>query len=188
MASRPGTLVREWLLLLGCLLAVSGVVLYWLHADLQDLDRRSREQLTTQARVVRDNLGRQLEAIRRAQINIRDEMIAGDDPKGSLGLINRRLAAFVDAMPGVRTMLVLDARGKALASTRPELVGHDFSEREHFLAPLKSPDRNTFYVSPPFKTVLDVWAMNVSTMLPGASGEFAGVVTSTLPRRSSGPC
>lgn len=83
-------------------------------------------------------------------------------------------------MPGVRTMLITDARGTLLSCNRPELLGRNFSQREYFVAPARSPHPRTVYVSPPFETVLGVFTMNLTVMIPGPGGEFDGVVSASL--------
>ena len=57
-------------------------------------------------------------------------------------------------MPGVRTLLILDAGDRVLAARREELVGRDFHQRDYFHAPARQADAALLYVSPPFRTSL----------------------------------
>jgi hypothetical protein len=85
-----------------------------------------------------------------------------------------------DAMPGVRTLAVLDATGTIVASSRAELLGVNSRQRELFAVPRGSQDAAVLYVSPPFKSVLGTLVVAVGRVLSGPHGEFAGVVTATL--------
>ncbi len=86
------------------------------------------------------------------------------------------------AMPGVRTLLITDSRGIARASSREELIGRDLSQREYFQTALHHPDQSTLYLSPPYTTVLNSYAMNLSCMVPDAGNGFDGIVVATLDR------
>ncbi len=170
----------EWLLMLGGLLLLGGVLVISLYDEHRGIDARERERLGAQARVVHDNLARQLEAVNRALASIRDDLPRWRAEAGGMTRASHRLRAFADAMPGVRTMSVLDADGRVVAASRAELLDGNFRDRPYFQAVVRKPDADTFYVSPPFRTSLGVWAINVVRMLPGAQGEFAGIVSATL--------
>lgn len=170
----------EWLLLIGGLLLLGGLLAFSLYGDYRDIDARERERLGAQARIVHDNLARQLDAVNRVLAGIRDDLPRWRAETDGMTRASQRLRDFTDAMPGVRTMSILDADGRVVAASRAELLGGNFRDRAYFQAALRRPDADTFYVSPPFKTSLDVWAINVVRMLPGPRGEFAGIVSATL--------
>ena len=83
-------------------------------------------------------------------------------------------------MPGVRTITVLNAEGVVTTSNRADLVGENFGKRPYFETARRLADPNVLVVSPPFRTSLGVFAMNLVMMIPGPKGEFAGVVSTTL--------
>ena len=92
----------------------------------------------------------------------------------------RRLKAFADAMPAVRTLLILDAKGDAMASNQDALIGRNFAERDYFQVAARNPNIDTLYLGPPFRTALGAFGMNMVRMVRGPNGEFAGIVSATL--------
>ncbi|WP_301101844.1 response regulator [Propionivibrio sp.] len=167
----------EWLLLGGALLLLGVVISFFLHAHYREIDTGERERLSVQARIIHDNIARQFDTVNRTLVGIRDEWPTA---KGEMGQTNHRLKVFADAMPGVRTLLILDANGNVLAANQDQLLGKNFHEREYFQRVLKNPQADTLYVGLPYETSLDVFAMNIVRMLPGPRGEFAGIVSATL--------
>jgi PAS domain S-box-containing protein len=178
----PGTARRyqfEWILLGLTLLILGALIGYWLYTEHGQIETLERDRLQVQARVIDENLGRQLEGVNNALAGIRNDFPLWHSK--NLGpAASHQLKALSKVMPGVRTLLILDAGGAVLASSRDELIGRNFSEREYFKVPRARPDPALLYVSPPFKTVLDVVALSVTRAVTGLKGEFAGVVTATL--------
>ena len=152
---------------------------YSIDLDYSRIDAQERDRLQAQARIVDENMGRQLEGLNRAMAGVRDEFSALG-AKAEKDATSRYLKALGNAIPGLRTIGILDARGMALASSRDELIGRDFSEREFFKIASKRPNPDTLYVSPPFDTALGVFSLNLSRAVIGLDGKLAGVVTSTL--------
>ena len=180
VARRPPAFLAEWLLLTAALLVLGGFVIFSLFEEHSATGSRESERLAAQAKVVHDNLGRQLFAINRALANVRDELPVWQKEKGGMDLANRRLGAFTDALAGVRTMLIIDAAGTVRASSRTEFVGMNFSHRDYFRMARDKLDPDTLYVSPPFKSVLGPYIFSVTRMVVGPQGEFAGVVTAAI--------
>ncbi len=147
------------------------------HERARTLERET-EHLATQARLVRDSLGAQLRAIRQVLASLPDQM----ERRPGLDALDRAqdLQDLVQAMPGLRTLLVTDAQGRAVASNRADLVGQDFRARPYFQRALAQPDAQTLYVSPPFRTVLGIQALNLTRARVAAHGALAGVQTATL--------
>ena len=170
----------EWGLLGGTLLLVAVILGHFLSEMRKDIEVRERDRLAVSARVVHDALERQLDTINRTLLGIRDELPRWRTEKDGLSLANRRLKAFADAMPTVRTLLVIDAQGNVLAANHDTVIGNNFRERDYFQAAVRNPDADTFYVGPPFKTALGVFGMNLVRMVRGPNGEFAGIVSATL--------
>ncbi|NRF71058.1 hypothetical protein HLB44_29050 [Aquincola sp. S2] len=111
------------LVLLGAVLSVS------LKRQRDALGAQESDRLQTQARVVDQNLIRQLEGANKALTGVRDE-IERLGPGGGKAVIAGRLKLLSDAMPGVRTVSVLDAHGTIVASSHPELIGTNSSQRD----------------------------------------------------------
>jgi len=171
----PGTPRRyqfEWLLLGVVLLVLGALIGDWLYAEHNQIENLERDRLQVQARVIDENLGRQLEGVNNALASIRDDLLRWNG--------NTMSVVLSDAMPGVRTLLITNAEGTVLNSNQIELIGWNFSEREYFKAPREHPDPAMLYVSPPFKTVLGAVVVAVTRAVLAPGGEFAGVVCATL--------
>lgn len=169
----------QWLILALALTILAGVFAYQTFTAHRDITHQEQLRLQTQARVIALNVERQLEATELALTSVIKDMpylLRHEDIK----LTNRRLQALADAMSGIRTMFVLDAEGTVVASNRDELIGRDFHTRDYFATPAKDNNPSVFYLSPPFKTVLGSFLINVSHVIPAANGSFNGVVTAAL--------
>lgn len=170
----------EWLLLGSALLLVGLLIGHFLYSMYGEIGIRERDRLETQARVIHDNLTRQLETINSTLLGLRNEVPKWKAERGGAAQTSQRLKAFADAMPAVRTLLILDAQGDVLASNQDALMGKNFSHRDYFKTVKNAPHPDTLYVGEPFKTALGVWALNVVRSIIGPDGQFGGIVTATL--------
>ena len=172
LKGHPG--VTQWRLF-GAALLLTGSAIGWnLYAERNAVDVRERERLGTQAKVIAENLGRQLQATNSALESIRADLpFLLKDSKDGKSQINRRLQAMCDAMAGVRTIVIMDADGQSTASNRGELIGQDFWEAERFQLVRRAGNPTALHVSPPFRTPLGVYAIGVAKMVVGDRGEFA---------------
>jgi len=169
----------EWLLLGIALLILGTLIGYSSHTDRGRLEARERDRLQVQGRVIDENLGRQLQGVNNALAGVLNDLQDWDGK--SVGLpASRRLKVLSGAMPGVRTMNIVDAQGTVLASNRNELIGQSASQRDYFKVPRKHPDPALLYVTAPFMTTLGVVTINLVRVVTGPSGEFAGIVSATL--------
>jgi PAS domain S-box-containing protein len=170
----------QWLILGMALLILGGIIGYYVNDEYNLLDVRERERLTSHARVLDANIGRQLYATNQALTGIRNDLSnrqATQDGKMAMG---RRLQAINAAMPGTRTISVINADGVVAASNRRDLLGRKFADRDSFRTARLRPDQSILYVSPPFKTVFGVFSINLARVVTGPAGEFAGIVVATL--------
>ena len=129
--------------------------------------------------MIAKNLSMELDATRQALLGIRADpaywtQTVATDPA------SQRLKTLADAMPGVRTILVLNSNGVVVTSNRGDLVGKDFSNREYFILNKRFSNPDSVVVSPPFKTTLGVWSMNLTMTIMGHQNVFAGIVSATL--------
>ena len=170
----------EWLLLGGVLLLVALILGLFVAQKHQEIGVHERDRLAVNARVVHDALVRPLDTVNRTLVGIRDELPRWQAQANGRELAEQRLQAFVDAMPAVRTLLVLDAQGDVVAANHEALRGKNFRERTYFQMVQRQPHAQTLYLGPPFKTSLGVFGMNLVRMVSGPNGEFAGVVAATL--------
>jgi hypothetical protein len=170
----------EWTLLGLLVLVLGGVLGQSAWREWDDAERRERERLGAQATVVNDLVAHQLAAAASALRSLRAEVPRWRAEPGGLEAAAGRLRALEGAMPAIRTLLVLDADGRIEAANREGLAGQRFDHREYFKAARQRPDPAVVFVSPPFRTMLGVWTLNLSVAVIGPAGEFAGVVTASL--------
>ncbi|HEX4234386.1 MAG TPA: diguanylate cyclase [Caldimonas sp.] len=168
----------EWLALLFGLV-VFGLIIAWsLFRAHALLDATERDRLRVQARVVDDNVGQQLEGINHALAVVGDEFL--ETPVHSVStLLSVRMKALSDAIPGVRSMALLDSDGNVVASSVDALLGRDFANRDYFRA-ARDGDAQTLYVAPPLKTPLDTYTVIFVRGVHARDGSFAGAVAAAL--------
>ena len=170
----------EWLALGVGLSLMAVLLLAWSSFEQRVALTREEARLAVQARIVHDYVVRQLTVTSNALEAVRDVVPSWLNMPDGVALGNRRLTSIVDAMAGVRTMLVLDASGKVIISSRPELMGRAFFDREFFSVARQRPDPKRLYVSAPFKTTLDTWVINVVRTRHDADGSFQGILSASL--------
>lgn len=169
----------QWLLVVLLLALLGGVLAYLVLDERQRLLQREGKRLMDQARVVEENMGRQLAGARAALDSVRNDMahFAAD---GMQAAPSRQLMALSAAMPGVRTMLVVDVNGTIVTSNRAELLGQNVGERPYFRNAKNHPQFDALYVSEPFITRLNIFSLVLVKIWTDAHGNFAGIVTATL--------
>lgn len=171
--------LAQWLGLGFALITLGGLLVFNLYLEYGRAAASERDRLSAQAHVIAENMEFQLAGANRALENARSEFYDGTRPS-SLQAVTLHLKALTSAMPGVRTINVLDARGKIVASNRTELIGTDLSYRDYFQAIKQRPNPEMLYISRPFKTIEGVFAINITRTIPGPRGEFEGVLSATL--------
>lgn len=172
---RPDYIRSQWWLLGTALLVFALIIGYQHYRSYQAITRQEEQRLLTQSQVIKLNMERQLEATSQAL-----EDLAKDHQGNDTSRAVRRLKALTDAMPGIRTMLIFDAAGTVLASSREEFVGRSFSSRDYYQVPLQQQDATLLYVSPPFKSVLGPTILNLSRIVSRGDKRFGGVVVAAL--------
>ncbi|MDD2309239.1 MAG: diguanylate cyclase [Desulfuromonadaceae bacterium] len=172
--------IRQWGALLLALLLLAGAVIHNLYKSHQDIRSGEEQRLMTQVRVINVNLSSQLQGTDRVLRIIRDVLMKVPADRWSEVTTNDRLEALVAAMPGVRTILAIDARGIIRLANWKQLLGNDVSQREYFQTAVHTPDPSLLIISPPFKTMLDAWSMSLARVIHNAKGEFAGITVATL--------
>jgi hypothetical protein len=172
--------IREWLFLAAALLMLGGGVGWSLYADHRELEDEERERLSRRASMIDENIGHQLFAINRALESIRRDLPTLKMQKDSTGLINDRLQALTEVMPGVRTLLVYDADATVLASNRKELIGRNFSEQEYVKVALQTRNPAMLHLSAPYTTTLGAFAMTAVKVIADDRGQVVGMVGVTI--------
>ena len=177
---RANAFVALWLLLIGFLLILGGAMGWNLYNEHAAIDAGERARLAHQAEVIDKNISQQLLATHGALHSLLAELPYLKAQTNGHGQVNRRLKSMSDALTGVRTLVILDADGTAVASNREELIGRNFREREYVQAARRSGNAGVLHLSPPYKTSLGVFAMNLTKVILNERGEFAGLIVATL--------
>ena len=95
-------------------------------------------------------------------------------------LISVRLKALSDAIPGVRSMVVIDADGNVAASSVDMLIGRDFADRDYFKSARDNRSGDTMYVAAPYHTSLGGYTVVFARAIVAHDGSFAGIVAAAL--------
>ncbi len=169
----------EWLALVAGLVIVGVMIGYALVKGHQSTDAIERDRLQVQARVVDDNVGQQLDGINRALASVRDDFL-GTPAYSVSSLVSMRLKALSDAIPGVRSMVLLDSDGNVAATSVGTLLGRDFSNRDFFSVAKGDHNPATLHVAVPYKTSLGNYTVVFARAIVGPSGTFNGVVAAAL--------
>jgi len=169
----------QWVAL-GVILLIIGIPLAAvLYLDYHRTENIERERLASQAKIVDENLGNRLEAIYKTLDGVRRNKsiwASESSREDSLHL----LQTLCEGMLGVRTINVINSAGIVIASNREQLLGRDFSGRAYFPVTRNGGDPAMMYLSPPFTTSLDVFAMNLTRVLLDGKGNFSGILAVTL--------
>jgi len=108
----------QWLWLVFALSVVGGATAFNLYLEYGRAAVREHDKLSTQARVITENMEHQLASANLALESVRGELVFWKGAAGQQEGI-RHLKAITSAMTGIRTMNVIDAEGVVLASNRP---------------------------------------------------------------------
>lgn len=170
----------QWQLLLAVLLFFAALVGSSVYYERQRIVLEQNQRLAAEARVVDENVVRQIEGVSNALSSVLEDLVYFKSLEDSASALGLRLKALTAAMPGVRTMNVLDAGGRVIASNRDQLVGLELAKREYFLRVAEDPDGGVLYLSRPFETLLGVYSMNLLRVQTDARGAMTWVVSATL--------
>ena len=184
MSTPPSILLRglttPWLFL-ALALAVLAVALgldRW--AAWRTLADQERQHLRAEAQGVAENLGSRLQTSSDALASLRADLPWLLSDPHDLRRLNHRLAALVASTEGLRTLLVVDAQGRAFASNREALIGTDFHDQERYRTMSRDANPDRLYVSAPFKTPLGHWALSLGRVVVDDQGRFNGYVLAIL--------
>jgi len=163
----------QWFAVAVALLALSSTTIYDVMDDRNTLISNEQQRLMTQARVIEMNLAAQVQSIALTLRSMARHQTEAKD-------IGHRLGELSDAMPGARTLVILDKSGRVTSSNIKKLIKSDFSKRDYFSIPRLQPDNKILYISPPFKSVLNSFVLTMSVIIPDKNGGFNGVAGATL--------
>lgn len=168
----------EWIMLTALHVVVAGAMTVALVREHHSVRQTEFDRLQGQARVIDENLSRQLVGADKALLGMARGL--GQATAADSRSVVAQLRLLTDAMPGFSSMLWLDAHGTVIAAPRDDMIGKNFSTRDYFDAPRRSGDPDRLFVSPPFHTTVGAYVIVASRMVVDGEGRFAGVVTATL--------
>jgi len=171
---------REWWMIVVIMLVIGMVLAFSLWQDYQNTSMREQERLATQCRIVMSGLERHFDAANRTLQSILGNLDSWYRRPGGIDDANRQLKAFVDAMPAVRSLAVLDKDGTVRITNQDALIGRNFRDREYFRIARDSPSPDRLYVGKPFVSALGVYTFQLGRMATTKDGTFNGVVVATL--------
>ena len=83
-------------------------------------------------------------------------------------------------IPAVRTAVIFDVEGQVRASSRPELIGRRFSDRQYLTQALDPRNQGMTLISEPYLGALGVWVVNVTRAVYDDRLRPVGVASLTL--------
>lgn len=169
--------ISPWLTLAVVLLAVAGLLAWHLYTDFHEIEKREHDRLVHQVNVIERNLTRQLQITSNVLERIRDELPALQQRPGAL---DRHFQTLIAAAPGIRTFLIVNREGVAIASNRPELLGNDFRNQDRYKTIRAANDLTLLHISAPFRTPLGLWAISLGRSMRDEQGNFAGYVLAII--------
>ncbi len=179
-SSRPPRRALEWAALAVLLAVAAGLTWLSLRASREERLTAQSARLQHQASLVERMLSTRLAATAGALDLLRADLPIHRARSDGMTTLGDQMRAMVASTTGVRTFLLVDARGVALASNRKELLGIDFHEGERYRAIKASPDPGRLYMSPPFMTPLKNWALSLGRAVVDREGRFDGYLLAII--------
>jgi diguanylate cyclase (GGDEF)-like protein/PAS domain S-box-containing protein len=168
----------EWVAITAIVSIIGAVIFTALYREFDRTQALEADRLQVQARVVDDMLVRQIEGVDRALEGVRKELARNAGVPSER--VSEQLRLLSEALPGVRTMAIIDAAGSVVASSRAELIGRQFRDRALFDIPRQGANPETLYVSAPFASPLGGSVIAMGRVVIDAGGRVAGLVGATL--------
>ncbi len=175
--------LSEWLVLLAFMLTFVAVFGYSHFMEYHQVEVREYERLSSQAALIDKNLVSQIHVTRHALGSVAQHWASWRSADGNTSPVNHRLAQISDTLPGVLSIVVLDASGRVVASNNDRLLGVDLSGRDYFQNARQHPDPQTLFVTPPFRSTSKHWVIGMYRVMQGADKKFAGVVLAGIDSR-----
>ena len=170
---------RERVLLAAVVLALGAWLVLGRSARLDETEAAETQRLVAQADAIERNLAWQLQGVAAALRVVRDDLPEWpviDRPRG----VGLRLQALNAAIPGVRSMVLVDAEGRGVAASGPDGAEGGDGAAGWFAAVRSRPDAATLYVAPPAPAPAGPVTLTLSVAVTDAQGALAGAVAATL--------
>lgn len=170
----------QWMILATLLLTILVAIGWNALSDHTQTEAQEQARLLSRARMIGVNLSQQLSASKKVLMTLRSEAALWNLEATLDDHVSDKLTLVTSAMPSIRTINILDRRGKAIASNRSELFGQSFAMRDYFKQARHLGSDQEVLLSEPFQTALGVHSMNLVMAMQDRNRQFAGAVTMTL--------
>lgn len=167
--------LMQWFALWFALTILGGAIGANLFIDYGHMAAREQASLSTQARIVAQNVELQL-----ATCNQMLEELLDDLSIRHITYDTQYLQAISNAMPGIHSIGIIDSEGVLMVSSRPEGLGSNFSHLHYFQTTKRQPTSRAMHVSAPYRDPYIPYAITVTRAILGSRGEFRGLVYATL--------
>lgn len=84
------------------------------------------------------------------------------------------------AVPGIRTLRIINENGIVNAASMPQLIGRDASNCQYFADTKKTGFSEQLYISPPYADFFGKYVFNASKVIIDKNGRFQGIVTAAI--------
>lgn len=168
--------LQQWLLLIGMLFVIGSFIAFNLYSEYQTTKTTTEKLLNNNLDIIEKNLVWNLNSLNQILKKIQYEQSATSFE----AVNNQRLSDLADAMPGIRLMLITDAKGIIRNSSNPKIIGVNAKERDYFKVGQEANNPNFLFISPPFKSVLGAYIITVARVIQDDEGNFVGVVGASL--------
>jgi hypothetical protein len=172
--------LTEWLVLLAVLLTFGGYIGYSQYQDYVQIEAHERERLASQAAVIEKNLVPQLHSLDRALQYIREDSPRWQTERDGLVHARHELKLLIDTLPGVRTLLVVNAEGKIIFASNEKLIGSSLAHREWVQLAARNNAPQTLYLVAPLQSLLNTYVMGLARSVAGPKGEYAGAILASF--------
>jgi hypothetical protein len=158
---------------------MAGSLVYWQEEQYSHTNEQEQARLSRQAETIEKNVGRMLYSVNRALEGIR-EALPSRRSAASKPFASQELQLICDTLVGIGSISILNAQGLVTSSNKAELIGRDLSARDYFQNALNNHNAKTLYVSPPFTTLFNQFAVALIRNITRSDGAFAGVVVASI--------
>lgn len=157
------------------LLILCGLVGLYVYLDFHRIRTTENEKLATQATVVSLNVEQHITSIDR----MIEEILALQQ---FVDIVQQRdhIQSLVNAIPIIRSIIVLDRAGWQVMGTRDQNNGSNFSHRPYFQSVLADPQPLKLHISPPYLTLRGDLSIALSKAIFDSDGRLQGVVMVAL--------
>lgn len=177
LTSRRPQLLAAWVSFASALGIVTALCGAHLHRSYERLDLEQRNRIQAQARVMSENVARQLAAVDHALEGIVTRLPSRPTPRTGHSL---PLQILVSAMPGISAILLHDAAGTVILSDQAEQVGMRFGSQPYFETAKAASGSKRLLVSAPVPVSNGDLTLHLSKSITGEDGRFDGVITAKL--------